>query len=220
MDNLTIYPIQSSQILFPIKRGYKSLYSILFMPFTLYHLGGPVLLLGISVWKFKGGMDDFWENTRVFWLLIFTGSVIPDLQGFYSVFFDSSVKLHGFSHTLVGSLVYAIGVTILFEMFKFIMLSYDTKNHWLDKYKLNFFTSSIPRVFITVWLSILFLHLLPDVFIYNDMQIFWPLSTVTYGELSTYSTVASLLAYCFVIGAVLLIFKYFRLLTSKNLLVS
>ena len=165
-------------------------------------------------------MDEFWENTRIFWLLIFTGSVLPDLQGFYSLFFNPSVKLHGFSHTIVGSLAYALGVTILFELFKFLMLSYNTKNHWLNKYKLNFFTSSIPKVFITIWLSIVLLHLLPDVFIYNDMQIFWPLSTVSYGVMSTYSTVASLLTYCFLIGATLLIFKYFRLQTSKNLLVS
>ena len=190
------------------------------MPFTPYHLGGPVLMLGIALLRFKGEMDDFWERSRIYWLLIFTGSVIPDLQGFYSIFFDQSVKLHGFSHTLVGSIAYAAIITILFQLFKYIMLSYNTKNYYLDKYKLNFYTSSIPRVFIAIWISILLLHLLPDVVIYEDMQIFWPFSEVSYGNRANYSAVASFLAYCFAIGTVLLVFKYFRLQTSKNLLIS
>jgi hypothetical protein len=186
------------------------------MPFTPFHLGGPVLLLGITVWLSRGNMDDFWKNTGIYWVLIFLGSVIPDVQGFYSVFFDRSVELHGFSHTIVGSLVYAVVLTLIFQLIKLIMLHYNTKEYWLNKYRLNFYTSSITIVFFVLCFSIIALHLIPDVFIYDDMQMLWPFSTVSIGVMSNYSIVAFYLAIAFLIGATLLLLKLIKVKLIKT----
>ncbi|MFV2016428.1 MAG: hypothetical protein ACC656_13435, partial [Candidatus Heimdallarchaeota archaeon] len=110
----------------------------------------------------------------------YIGSVIPDLQGLYSRLFDSSVKLHGFSHTLVGALVYT---TIICSVVSFI--KYSTISEYLEFQPAKHFTLLI--------LAIIAFHFLPDIQIWPDMNILWPVGSFSPGEVGNYAVVVQVL---------------------------
>ena len=188
------------------------------MPFTPYHLGPPALILGTAIWlKYDNrSLSEFWESTKIYWLAIFVGSVSPDIQGMISIFFNPDIKLHGFSHTIVGSVVYALAFGLFYLIVKSYLLSIDTNQYWYNKFHIDLRSTSVMKMTLVNWLSILILHLLPDVFIYTDMQIFWPFSDVNYGTVSDYQVMASFMGAMFIIGVILLVIRYVKYNNSVN----
>ncbi|KKL03593.1 hypothetical protein LCGC14_2624620 [marine sediment metagenome] len=113
-------------------------------------------------------------------LLLYIGCVIPDLQGVYSIFIDRSVALHGFSHTLVGALVYT-----LIMWGALFLIKYTPSTEYLE--------FQPAKHFILLLLAIVIFHFLPDIFIWADMNIFWPFGSYSPGEVENYGVVAQVL---------------------------
>jgi len=148
------------------------------VPFTPFHFGPVLLVHGIvSLLRIQWIRE---PRNRLSILLLYVGSVIPDLQGLYSILFDSSVEFHGFSHTLVGALVYT---TIICSVLSFI--KYSPITEYLEFQPAKHFTLLI--------LAIIAFHFLPDILIWPDMNILWPVGNYIPGEVGNYAVVAQIL---------------------------
>ncbi len=164
------------------------------MPFTPFHLALPLLLY--SILQFT---EIRWD--KITWISIFIGSILPDLQGFYAIFFDHTVPLHGFSHTFIGSIVYSGIYVIVIGLLK----------KYGDDIKFSF-----KMQFITIECSILFFHILPDALIYPDLNFLWPIANVSIVAYS-YNTVTNVLIVLFLISIALLIIKYIIFNVKSNI---
>lgn len=60
---------------------------------------------------------------RLKWFSLLCGSVIADFQGIYTILVDPSIKVHGFSHTLLGSILYNSLFTLAVWVIMNIILS-------------------------------------------------------------------------------------------------
>lgn len=156
------------------------------MPLTPFHIGPPVLLL--SVIYLKEG-HKIVKPKYLIWLIgCSIGALIPDLQGFYSIFFNRDVSLHGFSHTLLGAFLYSgLGLVLLWSIF---MVAF--------RYRID-----LVQGYFAIFLGILLFHLLPDMLIWSDMNIFWPFFNYSPGIESRYGLVTIILIFQFVLGFVL-----------------
>ena len=196
------------------------------MPFTIFHLGPPFLLASL-VYLFNP-RPQYWKRNIIPWLSIICGAVIPDLQGFMSIFFDSSLPLHGFSHTIVGAFTYSI---IFSSVITFMYISFARMDTELT---LSIYGNQIDRKIIfrifgqaAFWctISILFFHLLPDMIMHSDIEIFWPISDFTlvdpeyseiHGEYRTTNLtklrlVTDFFIFAGFIGAVFFFFKFWSI---------
>jgi membrane-bound metal-dependent hydrolase YbcI (DUF457 family) len=130
-------------------------------------------------------------------LAVLWSAVIPDLQGIYSVFIDSSVPLHGFSHTLPGSVVYALlSIPVFVMVFRMIEVPITAR--------------LVGRTALVLLLGILLFHIIPDMFIWSDMRPLWPLSDVSYGLESRYRDISNWMGLSFLVGSILLIVANLR----------
>lgn len=164
---------------------------ILTVPFTPIHLALPIFLYGMySLIKLRIDID----IDLMAWLTITAGSIIPDVQGIFYLITGIG-SLHGFSHTIVGafvySLIYGIGLVII------------------DRLKiLNLKIKPVKNQILIIFFSIIFLHLVPDMFIYPEMQIFWPVLDSSFGVYSNMSSVVGILLDLFLAGLIMLFLAY------------
>lgn len=161
------------------------------MPFTPIHLALPIFLYGVySLIKLIVDID----INLMAWLTITAGSIIPDVQGIFYLITGIG-SLHGFSHTIVGAfvynLIYGIGLVIIDRL---NILKLEIK--------------PVKNQIIIIFFSIIFLHLVPDMFIYPEMQIFWPVLDISFGVYDNMSRVVSILVDLFLAGLIMLIFAY------------
>ncbi len=143
------------------------------MPFTPFHLALP-----FAIYTFLTIINKFTRSTNISKYSVFSlffGSVAPDIQGFISIFFNDNISLHGFSHTILGGFTYSL-------IYGALLLSI---RKYLD--------IRIQKQMVIIFFSIIFFHIVPDSFIYPEMQVFWPIKTGSIGNHNNYSVVTDIL---------------------------
>lgn len=188
------------------------------MPFTIFHLG-PMFLFLTIIHLLKPQIK-FWRENIIPIISLCLGTVIPDLQGFYSLFIDRKIPLHGFSHTLIGSIIYSFGFAAILGGIIYIITNYNLLE--LKKELTNFKQFKIKNLllnsFFWCFIGITIFHLLPDMVMHSDIAIFWPISDIRFAEpyydgtptdLSVLINVTFLFIQMTVLGFFLLVFNLF-----------
>ena len=157
------------------------------MPFTPYHLSLPLILY--AIYRLVKLLVDF-EVPTISWLTITAGSVIADTQGIFYLLTRIG-SLHGFSHTLVGAMVYSL-------IYSMVLVFIDK----LEMVELRLRPIKI-QLFI-LFFSINLFHIIPDMLIYSGLHIFWPFADNSYGDISRYSIIAGIMANIFLVAVLLL----------------
>ena len=105
-------------------------------------------------------------------------------------------SLHGFSHTILGSVVYGIFFSLLQQLFHKVYLQNKLK----------------PTLLTIIWfLSIILFHIIPDMLIYPDLLPFFPISSINFGHLQNYLLIARILSYFWLVGLGLNILAYWQI---------
>lgn len=152
------------------------------MPFTLFHLGPPVLLVAL-IYLVKDSKE-VWKRNMLLFISLFFASVIPDLQGFLHLYFDRNIPIHGFSHTLIGSIVYSVVYSALFTLLIiFLRKKFLQVYNYLSTY-ITFPSDAglVSRAFFFCFASINIFHIFPDITMHYDIQFFYPFSNFTFIE--------------------------------------
>lgn len=148
------------------------------MPFTLFHLG-PVTLFFSLIYVINSEKE-YWVKNYPLFLSITVGSVIPDVQGFFHLFFDRNIPIHGISHTIIG----AVGISIIYSLLLSLTLILGKTIFptilLLNDENLNNYRILIMKLFIFCLIGIIIFHILPDITMHYDIEIFWPISDLKF----------------------------------------
>ena len=155
-------------------------------PFTPYHLG-PSSWIGLLLFR----KFDF--------STLMIASVIVDIEPFFILIFNMPGPLHGFLHTFLGGSIIAIFTTIICYLLKkpikrvmsFFKLSQD---------------SSFRKILLTSFFGIYF-HLILDAFLYEEMNIFYPLKGNPFLGLFSFQQIYLFCSLSFLIGILLYLIR-------------
>ena len=139
------------------------------MPFTVFHWGYAYLAGEL----FLSGNR---KKARV-QLIALLAATIPDFEGFLHVLGFQKIPIHGPLHSIFSSIV--IGLVLLGFAF-FIQKKFSdtpvTEDEYLTRY-LKWEINLPEKIYII--LSPLIFHLALDVWMYQDLQLFWPFARIT-----------------------------------------
>ncbi len=154
------------------------------MPFTPLHLSLPLFIYAIT-----NTTKQHNKINKITWLSITIGSIAPDIQAFLSLF-TPKIKMHGFSHTIIGAVTYSL---VYYAILLIFLKKRPINNLNPEKQALLFL------------LSIIFFHLLPDAIIYSDMHVFWPISNKSYASPQNYYYVSKVLIFIALFSLIVII---------------
>lgn len=163
------------------------LFLVIILPFTPYHFG-PALLLGILFFPYV----DFFS--------IFLSSVIVDIEPFIILVFGLRLPLHGFFHSFLGG-----GILVFFS----VVLTYSLKpflNRFLQFFKV-YQETNFRKVVSTSFLGV-FIHIILDAFLYNEMNPFYPFIGNPFLSFLDYFTVYQICIWSFFIGLSIYLYNF------------
>lgn len=156
------------------------------MPFSPFHFGIAVLLQSIFLF-----LDPF---------SLFIGSVILDIEGITAMFIlpNSFVQLHGPLHS------FTLAVIVGFISGLLINLIY---NQAIEYYKIENFPKFSKKISILSSLFGTISHVILDAFLYEEMDIFWPIQGNTlFGIFSS----SEIYLFCIISGIIGILFLFVR----------
>lgn len=167
------------------------------MPFTPFHLGFGVFLFALC---------PFIDVTA-----ILIGTVIIDIEAILYLLFKVGA-LHGYTHSLLGVMIYLIPCTFFSWVFYKILAKMTNR-----KFRFNWLFSSISSLLGLVS------HVIFDASLYPEMMTYYPFSQVQghlFGIMS-YQTVIIILVSMFAAGVLIILIKsLLRFKFEKNVLLS
>ncbi len=163
------------------------------MPFTPFHWGISLLIQSIFIFLNP--------------LALFLGSVISDIEGVISLYIFPSAELpiHSFLHSIIGGIIIAFIVGLIsWVSFSRVLTDFDKKcklKYFFKKYSLR--NSILSSLLGTQS------HIILDAFLYNEMNLFYPIS---YGN-PLYGIAQEKMIYLiciisFIAGSIILILRF------------
>ncbi|MFX1253116.1 MAG: DUF4184 family protein [Promethearchaeota archaeon] len=158
------------------------------MPFTPFHWGPMVLVLGLLSFLDPIGL--------------FIGCVIPDVEGVFALVTGHG-PLHGPFHSILGAFFLAILTSIGSQLFWYFL-------RW-SKIEIPFFPEPNSKIIVCSAFIGSFSHILLDAFLYSEMNLLWPLPSFNplYGLLSS-PFIYNFCVICGILGIILLFWKLWK----------